>query len=194
MSAAIELTILMPCLDEAETLARCIAKARSFLSRNKVIGEVVVADNGSTDGSPAVARAHGARVVDIAERGYGSALRGGIGAARGTYVIMGDSDDSYDFSRLEPFLEKLREGYALVMGNRCAGGIAPGAMPALHRYLGNPVLSAIGRLLFHSPVRDFHCGLRGMRRSSILALDLQAPGMEFASEMVVRATLAGFRV
>jgi glycosyltransferase involved in cell wall biosynthesis len=189
MSAAIELTILMPCLDEAETLARCIAKARSFLSRNKVIGEVVVADNGSTDGSQAVARAHGARVVDIAERGYGSALRGGIDAARGTYVIMGDSDDSYDFSRLEPFLEKLREGYALVMGNRFAGGIAPGAMPALHRYLGNPVLSSIGRVFFGTPCRDFHCGLRGFRRDAILDLDLQSPGMEFASEMVVKATI-----
>jgi hypothetical protein len=189
MSAAIELTILMPCLDEAETLARCIAKARSFLSRNKVIGEVVVADNGSTDGSQAVARAHGARVVDIAERGYGSALRGGIDAARGTYVIMGDSDDSYDFSRLEPFLEKLRDGYALVMGNRFAGGIAPGAMPALHRYLGNPVLSSIGRVFFGTPCRDFHCGLRGFRRDAILDLDLQSPGMEFASEMVVKATI-----
>src|ERR1051325_124363 len=131
MSTAIELTILMPCLNEAETLARCIAKARSFLSRNKVVGEVVVADNGSTDGSQAIARAHGARLVNIAERGYGSALRGGIDAARGTYIIMGDSDDSYDFSRLEPFLEKLREGYALVMGNRFAGGIAPArAAPA----------------------------------------------------------------
>src|SRR3954447_21937874 len=189
MSAAIELTILMPCLNEAETLARCIAKARSFLSRNKVIGEVVVADNGSTDGSQAIARAHGARVVDIAERGYGSALRGGIDAARGTYVIMGDSDDSYDFSRLEPFLEKLREGYALVMGNRFVGGIAPGAMPALHRYLGNPVLSSIGRVFFGTPCRDFHCGLRGFRRDAILDLDLQSPGMEFASEMVVKATI-----
>ena len=189
MSAGIELTILMPCLNEAETLGRCIAKARSFLTRNGVIGEVLVADNGSTDGSQAIARAHGARVIDIEQRGYGSALLGGIQAARGTYVIIGDSDDSYDFSALEPFVKKLREGYALVMGNRFAGGIAAGAMPALHRYLGNPVLSAIGRIFFGSPCKDFHCGLRGFNRDAILALDLQAPGMEFASEMVVKATI-----
>jgi glycosyltransferase involved in cell wall biosynthesis len=189
MSAGIELSILMPCLNEAETVARCIAKARNFLTRHGVIGEVLIADNGSTDGSQAIARALGARVIDIEQRGYGSALLGGIQAARGTYVIMGDSDDSYDFSALEPFLKKLREGYALVMGNRFAGGIAPGAMPALHRYLGNPVLSAIGRIFFGSPCKDFHCGLRGFRRDAILALDLQAPGMEFASEMVVKATI-----
>jgi glycosyltransferase involved in cell wall biosynthesis len=189
MSAGTELTILMPCLNEAQTIARCIAKARGFLARHKVIGEVVIADNGSTDGSQAIARAHGARVVDVAERGYGSALLAGIHAARGVYVIMGDSDDSYDFSALAPFLDKLREGYALVMGNRFAGGIAPGAMPPLHRYLGNPVLSAIGRIFFGTPCKDFHCGLRGFRRDAILDLDLQAPGMEFASEMVVKATI-----
>ena len=143
MSAGVELTILMPCLNEAETIGRCIAKARSFLVRNGVLGEVVVADNGSTDGSQVIASAQGARVVAIAERGYGSALMGGIRAARGRYIVMGDSDDSYDFSSLSLFLDKLREGCALVMGNRFAGGIAPGAMPALHRYLGNPVLSAI---------------------------------------------------
>src|SRR4029077_3818277 len=137
---------------------------------------------------------YGARVVDIAERGYGSALRGGIHAARGAYVIMGDSDDSYDFSSLAPFLDKLREGYALVMGNRFAGGIARGAMPALHRYLGNPVLSSIGRIFFRSPCSDFHCGLRGFRRDAILSLDLQAPGMEFASEMVVKATMSKLRI
>jgi hypothetical protein len=194
MSTGIELSILMPCLNEAETIGRCIAKARSFLARHGVVGEVVVADNGSTDGSQAIARTLGAHVIDVPERGYGSALLGGILAARGTYVIMGDSDDSYDFSRLQPLLDRLREGYALVMGNRFAGGIAPGAMPALHRFLGNPVLSAIGRIFFHSPCRDFHCGLRGFRRDAILALDLQARGMEFASEMVVKATLRGLRI
>src|SRR5258707_15596760 len=194
MSAGVELTILMPCLNEAETIGRCIAKARSFLVRNGVLGEVVVADNGSTDGSQVIASAQGARVVAIAERGYGSALMGGIRAARGRYIVMGDSDDSYDFSSLSLFLDKLREGCALVVGNRFAGGIAPGAMPALHRYLGNPVLSAIGRIFFRSPCSDFHCGLRGFRRDAILSLDLQAPGMEFASEMVVKATIRGLAI
>jgi len=194
MSTRIELSIVMPCLDEAETIGRCIAKARAFLTSHAVAGEIVVADNGSTDGSQAIARAHGARIVEVAERGYGSALLGGIQAARGTYVIMGDSDDSYDFSALGGFLDRLREGHDLVMGNRFAGGIAPGAMPALHRYLGNPVLSAIGRAFFGSPCRDFHCGLRGFRRDAILSLDLQAPGMEFASEMVVKATIRGLSV
>ena len=182
-----ELTILMPCLNEAETLASCIDKARGYLERSGVDGEIVVADNGSTDGSQALASAHGARVVDIAERGYGCALRGGIAAARGTYVIMGDSDCSYDFSALEPFVAKLREGYALVMGNRFRGGIEKGAMPLLHRYLGNPVLSALGRTFFGSSCGDFYCGLRGFRRDAIMALDIQSPGMAFALEMVVRA-------
>ncbi len=194
MSAGIELSIVMPCLNEAETIGRCIAKARAFLTDNAVAGEIVVADNGSTDGSQAIARAHGARIVEVGERGYGSALLGGIRAARGTYVIMGDSDDSYDFSALNGFLDRLREGHDLVMGNRFAGGIAPGAMPALHRYLGNPVLSAIGRAFFRCPCRDFHCGLRGFRRDAILALDLQSPGMEFASEMVVKATIRGLAI
>src|SRR3954452_17841617 len=144
MSEGYELTILMPCLNEAETLASCIAKARSFLARSGIRGEVLVADNGSTDGSQALAEAAGARVIDIDERGYGSALRGGIRAARGRYVIMGDSDDSYDFSNLAPFVEKLREGYQLVMGNRFKGGIRPSAMPPLHRYFGNPVLTLLG--------------------------------------------------
>ena len=179
-----ELTILMPCLNEAETLERCIAKAFGYLARSGVAGEVVIADNGSTDGSQAIAEAAGARVVPVPERGYGSALRGGIRAARGRYVIMGDSDDSYDFSLLDGFVAKLREGYALVMGNRFKGGILPGAMPPLHRYLGNPVLTAIGRVFFKSPCGDFHCGLRGFDRQAIQSLDLQAPGMEFASEMV----------
>ena len=194
MRAAVELSIVMPCLNEAATIGRCIEKARGFLTKNSVCGEIIVADNGSTDGSQEIAREHGARIIDIAARGYGSALLGGIQAARGTYVIIGDSDDSYDFSALNGFLERLREGFALVMGNRFAGGIAPGAMPALHRYLGNPVLSAIGRVFFHSPCRDFHCGLRGFRRDAILALDLQAPGMEFASEMVVKATVQGLAI
>ncbi len=184
-----ELTILMPCLNEAETLATCIGKAQAFLADSGIVGEVLIADNGSTDGSQDIARRLGARVVPIAARGYGSALLGGIEAARGRFVIMGDSDDSYDFSRLAPFVEKLRAGYALVMGNRFKGGIMPGAMPPLHRYLGNPVLTTIGRVFFRSPCGDFHCGLRGFDREAILRLDLQAPGMEFASEMVVKATL-----
>ena len=191
---ACELTILMPCLNEAETLERCIVKARDFLARSGVSGEVLIADNGSTDGSQAIAAAAGARVVPIAERGYGAALLGGIRAAAGRYVIMGDSDDSYDFSRLEPFVARLREGYALVMGNRFKGGILPGAMPPLHRYLGNPVLTTIGRIFFRSPCGDFHCGLRGFAREAILDLDLQAPGMEFASEMVVKATIRKLRI
>jgi glycosyltransferase involved in cell wall biosynthesis len=194
MNAGIELSIVMPCLNEAATIGCCIAKARAFLTRHAVVGEVVVADNGSTDGSQAIARAHGARVIAIAERGYGSALRGGIDAARGTYVIMGDSDDSYDFSALGGFLDRLREGNDLVMGNRFAGGIAPGAMPALHRYLGNPVLSMIGRIFFRSSCGDFYCGLRGFRRAAILGLDLQSPGMEFAIEMVVKATNSGLSI
>ena len=189
-----ELTILMPCLNEAETLAACIRQASGYLERAGIAGEVVVADNGSADGSQKVARALGVRVVDVPERGYGAALLGGIRAARGCYVIMGDCDASYDFSRLDPFVDRLRKGYDLVVGNRFTGGITPGAMPALHRYLGNPVLTGLGRLFFGSPVGDFHCGLRGFRRDAIAALGLQAPGMEFASEMVVKAALHGLRV
>lgn len=194
MRQSCEITILMPCLNEAETLATCIDKAQAFLSRTGIDGEVVIADNGSTDGSQEIARAHGARVVPIPIRGYGAALLGGIRAARGRYVIMGDSDDSYDFSALDPFVMKLREGYQLVMGNRFRGGIKPGAMPKLHRYLGNPVLTGIGRLFFRSPSGDFHCGLRGFDRTALLALDLQTPGMEFASEMVIKATIAKLRI
>jgi hypothetical protein len=188
-SRDVELTILMPCLNEAETIATCIDKAHGFLARAGVAGEILIADNGSSDGSVEYALARGARVIAVTERGYGAALRAGIAAARGRYVIMGDADDSYDFSRLELFLARLREGSDLVMGNRFAGGIAPGAMPFLHRYLGNPVLSLIGRMFFRSGIRDFHCGLRGVRRDAILALDLRTSGMEFASEMVVRAAL-----
>jgi glycosyltransferase involved in cell wall biosynthesis len=188
-SENVEITVLMPCLDEAETLATCIGKARGFLERHGIAGEVLVADNGSTDGSQRIAEAHGARVVHAEARGYGNALRAGIEAARGRFVIVGDADDSYDFSALEPFVEALRGGAQLVMGNRFKGGIAPGAMPALHRYLGNPVLSAIGRLFFRSCIGDFHCGLRGFDREAVLSLNLSTGGMEFASEMVVKATL-----
>ncbi len=187
----LELTILMPCLDEIETLATCIDKAQRFLREHAIAGEVLVADNGSTDGSIEAALAHGARVVHVPVRGYGAALAAGIADARGRFIIMGDSDDSYDFNRLGPFVEELRGGADLVMGNRFRGGIAPGAMPFLHRYLGNPVLSFIGRLFFRIPVGDFHCGLRGFRRERIQALGLTTTGMEFASEMIVRAALAG---
>jgi glycosyltransferase involved in cell wall biosynthesis len=189
-----ELTILMPCLNEAETLAICIQKGLDFLAQSGISGEVLIADNGSHDGSQEIAEAAGARVVPITERGYGCALLGGIRAARGRYVVMGDSDDSYDFSQLDRFIARLREGYELVMGNRFKGRIMAGAMPPLHRYLGNPVLSTIGRLFFHTPCSDFHCGLRGFDRLAILSLDLQATGMEFASEMVVKATIRGLRI
>jgi len=189
-----ELSILMPCLNEAETLAVCIEKARGFLERSGVRGEVVISDNGSTDGSQALAERCGARVVHAPRRGYGAALIAGIEGARGDYVIMGDADDSYDFARLDAFVERLRAGDELVMGNRFRGGIAPGAMPPLHRYLGNPVLTTIGRVLFGSPCKDFHCGLRGFSRRAIQSLDLCTTGMEFASEMVVKATLRGLRI
>lgn len=184
----------MPCLNEAETLATCIRKAQKFLSESGVLGEVLIADNGSTDGSQLIAEEMGARVVPIPRRGYGAALIGGIEDANGRFVIMGDADDSYDFSKLMPYVERLRAGADLVMGNRFKGGIAPGAMPFLHKYLGNPVLSYLGRLFFRIPVRDFHCGLRGFNRAAILGLNLTTPGMEFASEMVVKSALAGLRV
>ena len=187
--AALELTILMPCLNEAETLALCIRKAQAFLLASGIPGEVVIADNGSTDGSRQIANAMGARLVAVEARGYGAALIGGIAAARGRYVIMGDADDSYDFSTLMPFVAALRGGGELVMGNRFQGGIAPGAMPALHRYLGNPVLSFLGRRFYRSAIGDFHCGLRGFDRAAIAALGLRSSGMEFASEMVVKAML-----
>jgi glycosyltransferase involved in cell wall biosynthesis len=169
----LELTVLMPCLNEAETLGACIAKAQAFLARTGVAGEVVVADNGSADESQEIARQHGARVVNVPTRGYGAALLGGIEAARGRYIVMGDADDSYDFSSLDAYLEQLRTGAELVMGNRFQGGIASGAMPFLHRYLGNPALSFLGRLFFKIPIGDFHCGLRAFRTESIRALRLQ---------------------
>ncbi|MDH2428713.1 glycosyltransferase [Sphaerisporangium sp. TRM90804] len=189
-----ELTVVMPCLNEAETVETCIRKALACMDEHGIDGEVVIADNGSTDGSQQLARDAGARVVHVDAKGYGNALIGGIRAARGRYVIMGDADDSYDFTALMPFVEELRSGADLVMGNRFRGGIAPGAMPPLHRYLGNPVLSFIGRLFFPSAIRDFHCGLRGFRRDSIIKLGLQTGGMEFASEMVVKSTLQGLDV
>lgn len=189
-----ELTILMPCLNEAETIETCVRKARGFLDSRGINGEVVVADNGSTDGSQRLAERCGARVVPIPRRGYGAALLGGIQAAHGIFVVMGDGDDSYDFTALDPFLDKLRSGSELVMGNRFLGGIQPNAMPPLHKYLGNPVLTGVGRLFFKSPCGDFHCGLRGFRRESILSLGLTSPGMEFASEMVVKATLHKLRI
>lgn len=189
-----ELTILMPCLNEIETLAVCIEKAKSFLARAGVDGEVLIADNGSDDGSVELARAHGARVVHVPVRGYGAALMHGIESAEGRFVIMGDSDDSYDFSRIDVFVDRLRAGFDLVMGNRFLGGIADGAMPFLHRYLGNPVLSFIGRLFFSIPVGDFHCGLRGFNRDRFMALGLTTKGMEFASEMIVRAALSGYSI
>jgi len=184
-----ELTILMPCLDEAETLGVCIEKAKQFLEKSGVDGEILIADNGSTDGSQQIAVDCGARVIDIPEKGYGAALIGGCNGALGKYVIMGDADDSYDFLNLMPFVERLREGWELVMGNRFLGGIKKGAMPPLHRYLGNPVLSFIGRIFFPSNIKDFHCGLRGYNTQSIRQLNLRTTGMEYASEMVVQATL-----
>jgi len=192
--ATLELTVLMPCLNEAQTVGKCVDAAMRFLRNAGLQGEVLVADNGSTDDSRELARAAGARVIDVPERGYGAALLGGIRAARGRFVIMGDADDSYDFSALEPFVTALRAGADLVMGNRFRGGIAEGAMPFLHRYLGNPVLSFIGRLFFRTSIGDFHCGLRGFSRDSIQRLALVAPGMEFASEMVAKAALAGLRI
>jgi hypothetical protein len=190
----VELTILMPCLNEAETLAACIGKAKGFLRKAGINGEVLIADNGSTDGSREIATSLGARVVPVAEKGYGAALLGGIAAAEGRYIVMGDADDSYDFAALDSFVARLRGGADLVMGNRFKGGIEAGAMPPLHKYLGNPVLSFLGRLFFRIDAGDFHCGLRGFNAASIRALDLRTTGMEFASEMVVRSALAGLRI
>lgn len=190
----IELTILMPCLNEAETINICVTKAAIFLEESGIKGEIVVADNGSSDGSQFIAEKFGARVVHIAERGYGAALRGGIQIARGRYIVMGDSDDTYDFSNLMPFLDRLRKGADLVVGNRFMGQIEPRAMPWIHRYVGNPALTFLGRLFFNIPIGDFHCGLRGFRTSAIRGLALQTTGMEFASEMIVRSALAGLSV
>ncbi len=194
LSESIEISVVMPCLNEAETLKLCISKALSCLRENKVTGEVVVADNGSIDSSKQIAESAGARVVLAKSKGYGNALIEGISAARGKYVIMGDADDSYDFSSLMVFIDKLRDGSDLVMGNRFRGGIAPGAMPPLHRYFGNPVLSGLGRLFFRCSIGDFHCGLRGLSREAFYRMKLQTTGMEFASEMVVKATMLGMKI
>jgi len=187
--ATCELTILIPCLNEEETLGTCIQKARKYLSANDIDGEILISDNGSTDKSIEIANNLGARVVLIEEKGYGAALRGGIKAAKGKYIIMGDADDSYDFQKLDSFLERLRDGYDLVMGNRFKGGILSGAMPFLHQFIGNPVLSFIGRMFFKIKIGDFHCGLRGFNRESISKLNLRTTGMEFASEMIVQSSL-----
>jgi hypothetical protein len=189
-----DLSVVLPCLNEAETLATCITKAQRSMKDLQIHGEVLVADNGSTDGSQQIARELGARVIDVPVKGYGSALLGGIAAARSEFVVMADADDSYDLGQLGPFVDSLRGGADLVMGNRFLGGIERGAMPKLNRYLGNPVLTKLGRLLFRSPSGDFHCGMRAFRRSSILSLGLRTAGMEFASEMVVRATLARLQI
>ena len=189
-----QLTILMPCLNEAETLGRCITKARQWIAGSGIKAEILIADNGSSDGSQEIAAALGARVVEVAQRGYGAALYHGSMAAQGEWIIMGDADDSYDFSQLDAFCRELAANCDLVVGNRFQGGIAPGAMPWKNRYLGNPLLSWLGRLLFRSPVRDFHCGLRGYRKSAFLKMDLRTSGMEFASEMVIKATMLGLRI
>jgi glycosyltransferase involved in cell wall biosynthesis len=193
-SDAVELSVVMPCLNEAATVGACVKKAIDALERHGIRGEVIIADNGSADGSQQIAREMGARVVDVERRGYGSALLSGIAAAHGQFVLMGDADDTYDFSQLNEFVAKLREGYDLVMGNRFRGKILPGAMPPLHRYLGNPALTGLGRLFFKSPLRDFHCGLRAFRKDAIERLGLRTMGMEFASEMIVKATAFGLRV
>jgi glycosyltransferase involved in cell wall biosynthesis len=189
-----QLTILMPCLNEAETLALCINKANAWASKSGIETEVLIADNGSTDGSQAIAESLGARVIAVKQRGYGSALFHGCMAAGGEWIIMGDSDDSYDFSKLDLFVQKLKEGFDLVMGNRFLGGIAQGAMPWKNRYFGNPILTCVGRLLFKCPAKDFHCGLRGFRNDAFLRMDLRTTGMEFASEMVIKANLFGMRI
>jgi glycosyltransferase involved in cell wall biosynthesis len=190
----VELTVVMPCLNEAETLAVCVDKALAALAANGIAGEVVIADNGSTDGSQAIALAHGAIVVPVPLRGYGAALNAGIQAAHGKYVLMGDADDSYEFAHIPRFLKELRGGADLVMGNRFQGGIGPKAMPPLHRYLGNPVLSFLGRALFSAPIGDFHCGMRAFSKDAYARLGLRTTGMEFASEMVVKASLLGQKI
>jgi glycosyltransferase involved in cell wall biosynthesis len=195
--SSIEVSVVMPCLNEVETLGICIEKAQRAFSANKILGEVVVADNGSTDDSQGIAIRLGARVVHVSARGYGNALRGGIEAARGRWIIMGDSDDSYDFSALDLFIAKFKEGYELVMGCRMpygGGTIMPGAMPWKHRWIGNPALSFVGRLFFHCPVTDFHCGLRGFTKEAYEKMELRTTGMELASEMVVKATLKKLRI
>lgn len=191
---ALELSIVLPCLNEERTLKTCLDKAKACLEKNQISGEIIVADNGSTDKSVEIALARGARVVNIREKGYGNALKGGFDAAQGKYILMADADDSYELDNLMPFIEKLREGYDLVMGNRFRGGILPGAMPWHHRYIGNPVLSFIGKLFFRSPANDFHCGIRGFTKTAIEKINPQTTGMEFASEIVIKASILGMKV
>jgi glycosyltransferase involved in cell wall biosynthesis len=190
----VDVSVVLPCLDEARTLERCIVTARHALAEMRATGEIIVADNGSTDASVEIAGRDGARVVHVLPKGYGAALQAGIAAARGVWVVIGDADDSYDLGHLPRLIEELSRGYDLVIGNRFAGGIQPGAMPALHRYVGNPVLSGIARALFGCPCGDVHSGLRAFSRDAILKLDLRTTGMEFASEMVVKATVRGLRI
>ena len=194
METFVELSVVMPCLNEGETVGVCVRKATETLRMAGISGEVIVADNGSTDASAEAARAEGARVINVAAKGYGSALMDGIAASRGEYVLMADADDSYDFAHIPRFLEELRAGSDLVMGNRFRGGIADDAMPFLHRYLGNPVLTGIGNLFFASSCGDFHCGMRAFRKDSFQRMGIRSTGMEFASEMVVKASLLRMKV
>ncbi len=190
----VAVSFVLPCLNEADTLAECIRKAQRFLEQHKIVGEVIVADNGSTDGSQSIAHRSGAIVVPVSKRGYGSALVGGITAARGRFVVLGDADGSYDFGSVKPFIDKLEEGYDLVIGNRLSGTIMPGAMPLTNRWIGNPVLSRLGRFLFHAPIGDFHCGLRAFTKEAFNSLQLTTTGMEFASEMVAMAMVKSQRI
>ena len=190
----IELSIVLPCLNEERTVGTCVVKAMTFLKENNIYGEVVIADNGSADRSDEIAKSKGAKVIRVEEKGYGSALRGGFEEAQGKYIIMADADDSYDLTNLMPFVQKLRDGYDLVIGNRFKGGIKKGAMPWHHRYIGNPVLSFIGQLFFKTPAGDFHCGLRGFTKDAITKMNLQTTGMELASEIVIKASILGMKV
>lgn len=190
----IELSIVMPCLNEAETIGICIEKAMSFMSLKDIDGEVVIGDNGSTDGSQEIAIKLGAVVVDVYEKGYGNASRAAIEASRGKYIITADTDDSHDILNLNLFIEKLREGYDLVMGNRFKGKTNKKAMPFLHRYVGNPLLTFVGNLFFKSNIGDFHCGLRGFSRKAYNKMNLMTTGMEFASEVVVKASILNLKI
>ena len=190
----VEISVVMPCLNEAATLAICIRKAQAALSRHKLRGEIIVADNGSSDGSPAIAVGLGGRLIRVSQRGYGAAIRAGIEAAEGEYVVIGDADDSYDFSTLNDLVTPLRGAADLVVGNRFKGGIERGAMPWKHRYIGNPVLTSVGRLLFRVKIGDFHCGLRAVRKEAFEKMQLRTTGMEFATEMVIKAATRGLRI